>query len=38
MSPFFGSIETIAEDGPTLPSFSAIAARASTCFFRSIVV
>jgi hypothetical protein len=38
MSPFLGSIVTIADDGPTLPSFSAIAARASTCFLRSIVV
>ena len=38
MSPLRGSIETIAEDGPMPPSLFAIAARASCCFLRSIVV
>ena len=38
MSPLRGLIETIADDGPTLPMRSAIAARASCCFLRSIVV
>src|SRR3954468_15629724 len=32
MSPLRGSMETIAEDGPTLPMVLAIAARASFCF------
>ena len=38
MLPVAGSIETIAEDGPMPASLSAIAARASFCFLRSIVV
>ena len=38
MSPLRGLIVAIADDGPTLPMRSSIAARASFCFLRSIVV